>query len=335
MGRPRVAIVCPQDREERERLNSAQSRFDPVLTAFADRGVAAELAPYRDDRAEAVRRQLAAVDAALVWINPLEDGRDRSVLDGMLAQVAASGVFVSAHPDVIVKMGTKEVLFRTREMGWSTGDVHLYRNVEELTRQLPGTLASGHPRVLKQNRGNGGDGVWRIERADSRDTVRVLHALRGSREETMSLGVFLARCAPYFDRGGRMIDQPFVSPEPRGMVRCYLAQGKIVGFGHQHVTALVPPAPPPPPPRLYYPPSQPEFAGLRTAMEAQWVPELEGVLGLAPDTLPVIWDADFLCAQEAGPPSYLLCEINVSAVHPFPPSALAPLVEATLRRIRP
>jgi hypothetical protein len=36
----------------------------------------------------------------------------------MLADGAASGVFVIAHPDVIAKMDTKEVLFRTRSLGW-------------------------------------------------------------------------------------------------------------------------------------------------------------------------------------------------------------------------
>jgi hypothetical protein len=35
-----------------------------------------------------------------------------------LRDVAARGVWVSAHPDVVQKMGTKEVLHRTRTMSW-------------------------------------------------------------------------------------------------------------------------------------------------------------------------------------------------------------------------
>jgi len=46
----------------------------------------------------------------LVWVNPIEQGLDRSRLDPLLRDVAATGVFVSAHPDVILRMGTKEVL---------------------------------------------------------------------------------------------------------------------------------------------------------------------------------------------------------------------------------
>jgi hypothetical protein len=71
-----------------------------------------------------------------VWVNPIEGGRDRSILDNMLREVASSGVFVSTHLDVILKMGTKEVLFQTREMGWG-GDIHLYKNIQELHQQLP------------------------------------------------------------------------------------------------------------------------------------------------------------------------------------------------------
>ena len=47
----------------------------------------------------------------MVWVDPIVNGRDRTVLDGLLRDVADRGVFVSAHPDVILKMGTKDVLF--------------------------------------------------------------------------------------------------------------------------------------------------------------------------------------------------------------------------------
>ena len=50
----------------------------------------------------------------LVWVNPIEQGLDRSKLDPLLREVADAGVWVSAHPDVILRMGTKEVLFDTR-----------------------------------------------------------------------------------------------------------------------------------------------------------------------------------------------------------------------------
>src|SRR5262249_60114507 len=82
-------------------------------------------------------------------------------LDALLRQVAARGVWVSAHPDVILKMGTKEVLHRTRTMSWGS-DTALYRTAEAMRVELPARLAAG-PRVIKRNRGNGGQGLWKVE----------------------------------------------------------------------------------------------------------------------------------------------------------------------------
>jgi hypothetical protein len=59
-------------------------------------------------------------------------------------------------------MGTKEVLHRTRTLGWGT-DTRLYASSQEIRDEFPRVLASGGPRVLKQNRGNGGIGVFRVD----------------------------------------------------------------------------------------------------------------------------------------------------------------------------
>ena len=115
--------------------------------------------------AEEVRQQLLAVDGVLVWVDPIHQGMTRSVLDAMLRDVAARGPWVSAHPDTILKMGVKEVLYRTRHLGWGT-DTELYRTAADFAAGFPARLQSAAPRVLKQNRGNGGDGVWKVEPAE-------------------------------------------------------------------------------------------------------------------------------------------------------------------------
>ena len=59
-------------------------------------------------------------------------------------------------------------------------------------------------------------------------------------------------------------------------------------------------------------------------------------LGLKSHELPVLWDADFLYGPKdaADNNTYVLCEINVSSVYPFPPDALQPLVANTMARIK-
>jgi hypothetical protein len=59
---------------------------------------------------------------------PSRPGCNRKALDDILREVASAGVYVSAHPDVIAKMGVKAVLHRTRTMGWGT-DTRYYETL--------------------------------------------------------------------------------------------------------------------------------------------------------------------------------------------------------------
>ena len=52
-----------------------------------------------------MREQLLGLDGVLVWVNPIEKGLDRSQLNPLLSEAADAGVFVSAHPDVILEWG--------------------------------------------------------------------------------------------------------------------------------------------------------------------------------------------------------------------------------------
>lgn len=350
----RIAIVFPADIGERPPVKLADTRFARVAAAISDLGIEVESAPYTDEAVADVRAQLLRVDGVLVWTNPIEHGRDRSVLNAMLSDIAEAGVFVSAHPEVIRKMGTKEVLVRTREMSWGC-DTHRYSTLDELRDRLPACLASGLPRILKQVRGSSGDGVWKVELvttvgAGGSDpskwhpdaTVRARHAKGGCVEEEMSLEQFFARCKPYFAAEGGMIDQAYQARITDGMVRCYLVRDRVAGFGEQLVNALYP-APacrpsheaPTPGPRLYYPPTRPDFQMLKAKLEQEWIGELCKTLAPERTQLPVIWDADFLYGPKdaTGADTYVLCEINVSSVYPFPDDALAPVAAETLAQL--
>jgi uncharacterized protein DUF6815 len=348
----RVAIVFPADAARRQKTRLEESRFARTADALAEKGIAVEGAPYVADNVEALREQLMRVDGVLVWINPIVDGRDRTDLNKVLADVAASGVFVSAHPDVIAKMGTKDILFRTRTMGWGCDTRH-YPTFAAMHRELPESLATSRARVLKQARGHSGDGIWKVELADQASTrtasvvsphagVRVRHAKRGSVETTMSLAAFIAQCEPYFSRGDGMMDQAYQWRLPEGMVRCYLVRDRVAGFGEQLVNALYPAEPgaaansaPQPGPRLYYPPTRADFQRLKDKLEREWLDQLCGIVGVEKTQLPILWDADFLYGEKDadGADTYVLCEINVSSVYPFPDDALDPISTETLAQL--
>ena len=237
-------------------------------------------------------------------------------------------------------MGTKEVLYRTKHLGWGM-DTHLYASAAAFREQFPYSLDSG-PRVLKPNRGNGGLGVWKVALASRRSrecprprTATIQHAApRDDVTEDVDLGAFMARWDGYFADGGKLIDQPFVSRLRDGMVRVYLVRDQVVGFAVQYPDPAIHPD------RVLGMPSaktmsdedNPAFRTLRAQLEQDWLPGLLTSTAVSPDDLPLIWDADFLHGETSG--AYLLCEINVSSVLPFPPhapSALARAVESLLK----
>ena len=348
----RVAIVYHADATGRASTKLDQSRFAQTAAAIAALGVNVEGAPYSDKTVEEVRAQLLGVDGVLVWVNPImEGGGDRQVLNGMLADVAAKGVFVSAHPDIIRKMGTKEVLYHARSMGWGCDTRH-YPTLRAMRAELPASLVSG-PRVLKQIRGHSGNGIWKIELAKPVGSIsssvlpdaaiRARHAKRGSVEEEISLEQFFVQCVPYFEGQGGMVDQAYQARLPDGMLRCYMVGDRVAGFGEQLINALYPAShdsppreAPPPGPRLYYPPTRPDFQSLKNKLEREWLSELCTLLALDPERLPVIWDADFLYGpkDDGGADTYVLCEINVSSVYPFPDDTLAPLAAQVLAQLK-
>jgi len=340
----KLALLWRGDPEIRRQATPANNRWNQIFTALAALNIHAEPAVYCEEAANEVRDQLLKMDGVLVWVDPLSDGRTRFELDVLLREVASCGIWVSTHPDVTQKMGVKEVLYTTRHLGWGA-DTRLYRTFGAFRDEFPRRLESDGPRVIKQNRGNGGQGVWKVELAPTtrrRGDAVVLEARRGSEPKTLPLTEFMVSCAAYFADNGCIIDQPFQERLPDGMIRCYMGTDKVVGFGHQLIKALMPPPPQgaaspeaQPGPRIMHPATAPEFQALRLKMENEWTPQMAQLLGIERDALPIIWDADFLYGPRtaAGDDTYVLCEINVSSVMPIPEQAPAEIARLAGQRL--
>ena len=341
----KIAIVWRGDPAARSQATPQNNRYHRIFSELLALGIEAEPAVYCEEMQDEVRVQLLKTEGVMVWVNPLQDDRTRERLDALLREVATTGRFVSAHPDVIRKMGVKEVLHRTKHLGWGT-DTYLYRSATEFRDSFPVQLRGAGPRVIKQNRGNAGQGVWKVESIrqapGTADSVTVLEARHGSVPEVLPLESFMARCNGYFDWGGCIIDQPFQPRLPDGMIRCYMGVDKVTGFGHQKIKALIPPPPEGPDapaaqpgPRIMHGPDAAEFQALRTKMETEWTPQMMDVLGIERRALPIIWDADFLYGPRnaKGEDSYVLCEINVSSVFAIPDEAPATIARLTLERL--
>lgn len=324
-------------------------RLEPVVAALRGEGLGVVVAPWTEERADEVHRELRGVAGVLVWVDPVSDGRDRRVLDEILVDVAAEGAWVSARPDVVAAIGTKDVLVRSAPLGWS-GDAHLVRDLGQLWSGVAPRLERDRVRVLKSRRGNGGAGVWKIRLAENtrgplrpESAVVLQHAaVRDVAAETMSLANAFARVATSFraPRAPGLVDQAYVPEVAAGLLRSYLVGGRVVGFGRQGPPACgseggevfgLPSA------KAMLDADTPALVRLRRRLEEDWVPGLCRLVGLEPHDLPALWDVDLFGAD----PDYggsderaVLCEINASCVTPFPPEAPAALAAATARAIR-
>lgn len=323
----KLALMWRGDPDMPDQSSRHRARLQPLTEALIQAGVEVQPVIYADEAIEAVRAQLLQCHGVMVWVDPLDNGRDRSRLDPVLAQVAGTGVWVSAHPDVILKMGTKEVLFRTQGLGWGA-ETHLYRTFDAFQEQFPTRLAAEVPRILKPNRGNGGQGVWKVQWARGDEKMVEVQSARDDRVEVLPLSEFLQRCQTYFAAEGFLVDQAFLPRVSDGMVRCYLSQDKVVGFSEQwpRISDSTPelPALGMNSAKTMHEPGTPRFRFLRQRMEDAWLPAMLNLLELNPAVLPAIWDADFLRGPKlvSGEDSYVLCEINISSVLPFPDTAV-------------
>ena len=333
-------------RDEPGAVRPAEDRgLAALFDAFEQLPVDVVPLPFGDDRASAVRSQLLRLDGVLVWVNPVQDGVTRGRVDELLHEASTKGVWVSAHPEVIKKMGTKEVLYRTRHLGWGS-DCDIYRSVDELAARLPARLAQRGRLVVKQGRGNGGNGVWGValaEPAPSASPGSWLRAqdasARDGSVEHVTLGTFVERCAEYFAWSGFLIDQEYQGRLAEGMVRCYFSHDEVVGFSHQWPKGLLELGSNIPAREVRAStregPDVAAYQSLRRSAESEWVPKMARLLDLRSHQLPVLWDADFLYGpkDEAGQDRFVLCEINVSAVWPFPPMAAPTIAANTLARV--
>ena len=315
-----------------------EEKYKKLAAHFIENGFEVDSVLYHDSISGKLAKELLKYNAILVWVNPIEQQGDRKILDALLSQLSSQDCFVSAHPYTILKLGTKEILHKVKDTEFG-GDIKLYKSFEEFKKHFLKEVNG--VRILKQYRGNGGDGVYKVDITNLKNNkVLVTHAKSGNEVITMTLDDFLPQFESYFNNGSMLIDQKWNPNIINGMVRCYLSGSQVTGFGYQEINALYPIVKgiyKKPGQRFYYTEDCGLFKDLKEIMENKWVSQLQKITGLHSEELPVIWDADFFINKincENAAEKYSLCEINASCVSPFPESSIPYIVDTVKDRIK-
>jgi len=313
-----------------------EDNYKGLADALSEAGFCVESVLYHDSKAEQLTAELERFAAVLVWVNPImEQGMDRRRLDKLLIDISNKGVFVSTRPEVILKLGTKEVLYSTRNMDWG-GDIEMYFDYADFESRFVSSLNGSNNRILKQYRGDGGKGVFKVRLDNAKhQSIRILHAVSGSEEHIFSKDEFHKEFKNYFENGGLLVNQKWVHGITNGMVRCYLTGTRVSGFGYQETVALCPLTDEPDSKikpaskRFYFSEDCGLFQDLRKIVEQKWIPQLQEIHAVPDDLMPLLWDIDLFINDvntSKTEEKYTLCEINVSCVSPFPPSCIEHIV---------
>merc|ERR1719159_1586556 len=101
-------------------------------------------------------------DALVVRCNPGQikaDGGDQAKFDDGMRALRRKGIQVWPSPDVMEFMGAKDALCKIAHLNIGLEDTVAYYTPDMFEAGFKKTMAF-QPRVVKQNRGSAGEGIW-------------------------------------------------------------------------------------------------------------------------------------------------------------------------------
>jgi hypothetical protein len=245
-------------------------------------------------------------------------------------------------------MGAKDALVKIADLDCGLGDTFAYYTEDELRTNFKRTMAF-QPRVIKQNRGSAGEGIWicklkgkeycaKYGAAELEDSdVLELTEANDNHVETHTVAEFLEFCVngqtdksgtwastgkgKYLEggkaSGGQLVDQRFCPRIVEGEVRCLMSGSTPIQFVHKKpkeggLSAVGGTGST----YTYFEADAPEYADLKAKFVERDLPQLMQKLGLGDEPLPLLWSADFIPVDgaEEGSTAYTIGEFNCSCV---------------------
>lgn len=296
-----------------------------MVDAIKAKGWDADVIYYDEAAADIYDTVVANYDAYIPRVNPGSiPGGEKPFFD-LLRRLSDAGVVGMPHPDTMRNFGAKDALTKLTDTDLVPDDTKAYYTVAELNETFPTMLSIGE-RVLKQNRGSTGEGIWRVAVADQDleyekgqplplDTrIKCTEAV-DNHVEYHALGDFLDFCEQYIvGDNGMLVDMRFMPRIMEGEIRIlyvgaepiFVVHKKPAEDGDAFSATLFSGAK-----YTYQDPS--EYQEL-VDMFVSAMPMVSKRLG-AGDSIPLIWTADFMLDwDDDGNDTFVLGEINCSCV---------------------
>ena len=141
----------------------------PMVEALRAKGWKSDAVYYSDEKIDQLLEEIPATyDAYVSRINPGHiPGGEAKYFDLLRRLCDEKGMVGMPHPDAMVAFGAKDALVKITDTPLVPSDIYVYYEMEDFRARFPAVASTGI-RVLKQNRGSTGSGIWRIEVIDDR-----------------------------------------------------------------------------------------------------------------------------------------------------------------------
>lgn len=300
----------------------------PIVDAIKAQGWNAEVIYFEADKSEEIYNKVAAeFDGYISRVNPGHiPGGEKGYFDLLTKLSNEAGLVGMSTPEEMMAYGAKDALVKLNTTDLVPEDTVAYYKVEELHSTFPSSLSYGE-RVLKQNRGSTGSGIWRVQLEDKDyaatiepgttlplDTkIRCTEAV-DNHTEVRELGDFMTFCEQYIvGENGMLVDMRFMPRIVEGEIRIllvgpypvFVVHKKPAEGGDNFSATLFSGA--------KYTYDKPEKWQELVDLFAEARPVIAEKLG--GDNIPLIWTADFMLdTKPDGSDAYVLGEINCSCV---------------------
>merc|ERR1712151_451047 len=275
-----------------------------------------------------------AFNFIIVRCNPGQikaDGGDQGKFDDGMREVRKAGVQVWPSPDVMEKMGAKDALCKVAKMNIGLEDTLAYYDEKEFAEGFKKTMKF-QPRVIKQNRGSSGEGIWIIKLKEGNycgsygeascedgDILDMMEA-NDNHQEFHTVAEFIEFCVngrndksgewtskgvgKYLEggkaAGGQLVDQRFCPRIVEGELRYNCIGDSLVGIIHKKpkaggISAVGGTGSI----YTYYGPDEPKFSNLTSNFLERDLPKVMPALGLADEPIPLWWTSDFINSSPA------------------------------------
>ena len=307
----------------------------PIIAALQAAGWHAEVVVYRPEWANKIFDYVSgSFDAYISRVNPGNIPGGEEGYFALLERLADDGLAAFSRPAEMLAYGAKDALVKLNDTALVPEDTAAYYDIDSFREAFPISLARGE-RVLKQNRGSTGEGIWRVQLADESarpapgeavaiDAQVTCTEAVDNHTETHSLGEFMSRCEEYLEgESGMLVDMRFLPRIVEGEIRVLVVVDTPVAvinkrpaaggnafsatlFSGAHYTHNTPE-------------EWPELLSIFERYRPVIAERLGGELG---GTMPLLWTADFILADgddgaesaSSSSDAYVLGEINCSCV---------------------